>query len=107
MTNSKLILTASVAVLMLGAASCAATAAERGAPARGPIVIAADDSAPGSAKTGEDAGPNTGEDQGAAPEDDTQKATGSESGEDDQDDVMPPAEDEDEGAPADDSKQDE
>ncbi len=110
MTHSKLILTASVAVLMLGAASCAATAAERGAPAKDGIVLAAEDSAKGSGKMGEDTGTQSG-DEATTPENDTQKidqparrnpTTGEDSG--GEDDVMPPAEDEDEGAPADDGE---
>lgn len=110
MANSRLILTAALAALMLGASSFAATAAER-APAKDGIVLAADDSAKGSGKMGEDSGTQSG-DEATTPENDTQKidqpprrspTTG---GEDDQgeDDVMPPAEDEDEGAP-DDSNQ--
>jgi hypothetical protein len=111
MTNSKLILTAFAAALMLGVFSYAAMAAERAAPAKSGIVIAADDSAKGSAKMGEDEGTNTGEDQGATPENDTQKidqpprrdpGTSNESDEDD--DVMPPPEDEDDATPSDDSE---
>lgn len=108
MRNSKLILTASAAALLLSAATAATMAAELGALTQTDIVIAADDSAKGSGKMGEDAGTQSG-DEAATPESDTQKidqparrdpTTGAESGDDDQDDVMPPAEDEDEGPPS-------
>ena len=108
MTNSKLILTASAAALLLSAATSAAMAAERGALAQNDIVIAADDSDKGSAKMGEGAGTQAG-DEGATQENDTQKidqparhnpTPGADSGDDGQDDVMPPAEDEDEGPPS-------
>ena len=60
MANSRLILTAALAALMLGASSFAATAAER-APAKDGIVLAADDSAKGSGKMGEDSGTQSGD----------------------------------------------
>ena len=72
MTNSKLILTASAAALLLSAATSAAMAAERGALAQNDIVIAADDSDKGSAKMGEGAGTQAG-DEGATQENDAQK----------------------------------
>jgi hypothetical protein len=111
MANSKLILTAATAVLILGASGFAASASER-APAKDGIVVAADDSAKGSGKMGEDSGTQSG-DEATTPENDTQKidqpprrdpTTG---GADDQgeDDVMPPPEDEDEGAPDDNTQE--
>jgi hypothetical protein len=105
MANSKLILTAAIAALILGGTGFAATAAER-APTQDGILLAADDSAQGAAKTGQDQGTPSGEDQGAAPEDETQGPAAG--GEDDQgeDDAMPPPEDEDEGAPSDEGNQD-
>ena len=104
MAHSKLILTAATAVLMLGASGFAASAAER-APAKDGMVLAADDSAKESPKTGGDQGTNGGEDQGAAPEDNAQSPATE--GEDDQgeDDAMPPPEDEDEGAPDDNTQE--
>ena len=101
MANSRLILTAALAALMLGASSFAATAAER-APAKDGIVLAADDSAKGSGKMGEDSGTQSG-DEATTPENDTQKIDQparanptTSNAPDEGDDVMPPDEDSDE-----------
>jgi hypothetical protein len=107
MTNSKLMLTASAAVVMLGVTSYAAMAAERGVPAKGDVVIAADDSDNGSAKMGGGEGTQSG-DEGVTPENDTQKVDQPDrrnpttsNDPDEEDDVMPPPEDEEDSAPSD------
>lgn len=112
MTKSKLMLTASAALVMLGAGCAATLAAERDVTGKGSVVIAADDSADddGSAKMGEGEGTQSG-DEADTPENDTQKidqpprrdpTTSNESDEDD--DVMPPPEDEEDGAPPEDGE---
>ena len=82
MQRSKLMLAGALSALLFGVAGLMASAdpATRG---EGDIVIAADDTPPGdaatdegsagSAKMGEDPGTHTGADQGATPENDTQK----------------------------------
>jgi hypothetical protein len=80
MTNIKLALTAALGALFFAMAGYAA-ASEHGASVKDRIVIAADDSATsddeseseGSAKMGEEEGAYEGDEQGSAPENDTQK----------------------------------
>ena len=108
MTKTKLVLTASVGALIFGVAGYAAAASEQhGAIAKHRTIVAADDSAAGddansdgSAKTGAGEGTYVGEDQGSAPESDTDKIdqparrnpTTSNAPDEEDDDVMPPDE---------------
>lgn len=98
MTNWKLMLTASAAVLMLSAPALAMPAAPHDAFAKDYVVLAADDSAPGDTETGADEGMTPDDMQEA----DQPPATGNESGDDD---VMPPPEDEEEAAPSGDEEE--
>jgi hypothetical protein len=121
MTKTKLVLTASVGALIFGVAGYVAAASEQhDVIAKHRIVVAADDSAAGddsgaadgsaagdddansdgSAKMGQDEGTYVGEDQGSAPENDTDKIdqparrnpTTSNAPDEEDDDVMPPDE---------------
>ena len=128
MTKTKLVLTASVGALIFGVAGYAAAASEQhDVIAKHRIVVAADDStagddsgaaddsaagddesdSDGSAKMGQDEGTHVGEDQGSAPENDTDKIdqparrnpTTSNAPDEEDDDVMPPDESEDANQP--------
>ena len=121
MTKTKLVLTASVGALIFGVAGYAAAASEQhDVIAKHRIVVAADDStagddsgaaddsaagddesdSDGSAKMGQDEGTHVGEDQGSAPENDTDKIdqparrnpTTSNAPDEEDDDVMLPDE---------------
>jgi hypothetical protein len=126
MTKIKLGVTAAAGVLIFGVAGYAAAASEQHDPIAKNIVVAADDNATddnvtgddsaagdddsdsdGSAKMGTDEGTHVGEDQGANPENDTDKidqparrnpTTGG-APDEQSDDVMPPDEDEDSDQP--------
>jgi hypothetical protein len=127
MTKLKLGVTAAAGVLILGVAGYAAAASVQHDATAKNIVVAADDNATGddsaadddsaaggddsdsagSAKMGTDEGTHVGEDQGANPENDTDKidqparrnpATG-DAADEQSDDVMPPDEDEDSDQP--------
>ena len=83
MTQSRLVLTGAVAVLMFGVTGAMATPNEQGAaPLQENLVIATDDTAPAdetdenaedSAKMGQEEGTHEGPDLGATPENDTSK----------------------------------
>ena len=127
MTKLKLGVTAAAGVLIFGVAGYAAAASEQHDPIAKNIVVAADDNATGddsaedddsaagdddsdsagSAKMGTDEGTHVGEDQGANPENDTDKIdqparrnpTTGDAADEQSDDVMPPDEDEDSDQP--------
>jgi hypothetical protein len=132
MTKLKLGVTAAAGVLMFGVAGYAAAASVQHDATAKNIVVAADDNATddnatgddsaadddsaagdddsdsaGSAKMGTDEGTHVGEDQGANPEDDTDKIdqparrnpTTGDAADEQSDDVMPPDEDEDSDQP--------
>jgi hypothetical protein len=127
MTKLKLGVTAAAGVLIFGVAGYAAAASEQHDPIAKNIVVAADDNAAGddnaadddsaaggdnsdsagSAKMGTDEGTHVGEDQGANPENDTDKIdqparrnpTTGDAADEQSDDVMPPDEDEDSDQP--------
>jgi len=127
MTKLKLGVTAAAGVLIFGVAGYAAAASVQHDATAKNIVVAADDNATGddsaadddsaagdddsdsagSAKMGTDEGTHVGEDQGANPEDDTDKIdqparrnpTTGDAADEQSDDVMPPDEDEDSDQP--------
>jgi hypothetical protein len=127
MTKLKLGVTAAAGVLILGVAGYAAAASVQHDATAKNIVVAADDNATGddsaadddsaaggddsdsagSAKMGTDEGTHVGEDQGANPENDTDKIdqparrnpTTGDAADEQSDDVMPPDEDEDSDQP--------
>ena len=127
MTKLKLGVTAAAGVLIFGVAGYAAAASEQHDPIAKNIFVAADDNttgddsaadddsaagdddsdSAGSAKMGTDEGTHVGEDQGANPENDTDKIdqparrnpTTGDAADEQSDDVMPPDEDEDSDQP--------
>jgi len=126
MTKLKLGVTAAAGVLIFGVAGYAAAASVQHDATAKNIVVAADDNATddnatgddsaagdddsdsaGSAKMGTDEGTHVGEDQGANPENDTDKIdqparrnpTTGDAADEQSDDVMPPDEDEDSDQP--------
>ena len=127
MTRTKWVLTVATSALILGVAGFAAASARHDASVKNRIVVAADDDAAGddsaagdtdmqgdddansdgSAKMGAGEGTHEGDDQGSAPENDTDKidqparrnpTTGG-AADEQSDDVMPPDEDEDSDQP--------
>ncbi len=120
MTKIKLGVTAAAGVLIFGMSGYAAAASERNDVTAKNIIVAADDNATdddsaagddsesdGSAKMGTGEGTYVGEDQGSAPENDTDKIdqparrnpTTGDAPDEESDDVMPPDEDEDSDQP--------